>query len=155
MADDNQVLSVRVDPETAAELRAEAERTGVSVSVLLRRGIGAVLEPARAAWLDEHGSDPGLWEDVPASEVRPGRRVMLNSRFGVTVNGEHLHAIAEAADAAGMQISAFMREAALAVAAARSGGGTASCAHLSVGAVTAASCGQCGPLPVTYQLAAA
>ena len=150
---DGLMLSVRVDADTAAELRGEAERAGVSVSVLLRRGIDAVLEPARAAWLDEHGSDPGLWEDIPAPEA--GRPRMLDSRFGVRLNGEQLHVIGKAAEAFGMQTSAFMREAALILAAARAGGGTACCPHLSAGAVTFASCGVCGPIPVTYQVTAA
>jgi predicted HicB family RNase H-like nuclease len=153
--DDHQVLSVRVDAELAAELRDEATRTGASVSDLLRRGIGAVLEPARAVWLDEHGADPDLWEDITDDEIRPGPRRALDSRFGVRVDGEQLRLLSGAAAASGMRISAFMREASLAVAAARLEGGTASCAHLSAGAVTEVSCGVCGPLTVRYQIAAA
>jgi hypothetical protein len=85
----------------------------------------------------------------------PGPRRSLDSRFGVRVSGEQLQVIAPAAAAFDMQISVFMREAALIVAAARQGGGTASCPHLSVGAVTFASCGVCGPIPVAYQVTAA
>lgn len=150
---DSTVLAVRVDAQTADELRAEADRQGVSVSVLLRRGMDAVLEPARAAWLDEHGSDPGLWDETPAAVASRPRSI--DSRFGVRVTGEQLRVIAPAAHAFGMQISAFMRATALTMAGARLAGGTASCAHLTVGSVTAASCDQCGPLPVTYPVAAA
>jgi len=68
---------------------------------------------------------------------------------------ENFQVIARAAEAAGMDVPVFMREAALAVAAGWLAGGTASCPHMSVGPVTAAACFVCGPLPVKYKVTAA
>lgn len=70
-------------------------------------------------------------------------------RVGVTLTEEHVAAITAAAEAVGVTISAYLRKAGLALAAAQRAGGTASCGHLSMSPVTSAECGTCGVLPVS------
>ena len=75
------------------------------------------------------------------------------SRVGVTLTVEQAAGIAQAAEACGVTISAYLREAGLALAAAQRAGGTASCGHFSMSPVSSAECAECGPLPVALTVA--
>lgn len=138
------VLSVRLDAETAAELKWATGESGVSASELARRGLRPVLSYIRAEWYEKHGSEDD-WEIVA---VQAGRPRKIDSSFGVRLSYEQVLEIAEAANACGVTISAYLREAGLAVAAAQRAGGTARCGHLSASPVQSLECGICGPLPV-------
>ena len=153
--DGDSVLSVRVDATTAEELRAEADRTGTSVSAVVRRGIQRVLEYTRALRMEQMhaGGDLSEWEIMPDSGRR-GTPRKLDMVFGVRLTSEQMHAILPAAEASGVPLSAFLREAGLRLAAAQAAGGHASCPHMSMSRVTSAECGKCGPLPIAYQMAA-
>jgi hypothetical protein len=140
------VLSVRLDDETAAEVRWAAAESGTSASDLARRGLKPVLAVIRADWYERHAREED-WEDVPA-EVQAGTPRRLDSSFGVRLSYEQVLEVAGAANACGVTISAYLREAGLALAAAQRAGGTARCAHVSGAPVTALECGICGPLPV-------
>lgn len=144
------VASVRLDDETAAELKWAAGEAGVSASVLLRRGLGPVLSFIRAEWYEKRGSE----EDWEAVAVQAGQPRRLDSSFGVRLGYEQVAQIAEAANACGVTISAYLREAGLALAAAQSAGGTARCPHVAAGPVRAMECGTCGPLPVELSVRA-
>lgn len=140
------MLSVRLDQETARELRWAAGENGTTASDLMRRGLRPLLAMLRANWYETHGGD---WEVVPGSgRAVPSRK--LDSSFGVRVTGEQLHELLPAAEAFGLPLSAFMRTAALALAGAMATGGTARCQHITMGGVTSADCPDCGPLPVAY-----
>jgi hypothetical protein len=141
------LISVRLDSETAAELRWAARESGVKMSELVRRGLHPVLAYIRAEWHEKHGSEDD-WEEVVA--VRAGDPRRMDASFGVRLSYEQVLQAGEAARACGVTISAYLREAGLALASARETGGTASCQHMSAGRVASASCGTCGPLPVTY-----
>jgi hypothetical protein len=145
------MLSFRVDAETAAEIRAEAERTGKPVADLIRIGVDRVLEYARARWHEDHRDDPGVWEIVAA---RVGTPRKMDSVFSVRLNGDQLHDVAKASNARGVPISAYMRDAALALAAAQERGGHVVCSHMALSPVTSAECAICGPLPVNWTVAA-
>lgn len=140
------VLSVRLDDETAAEVRWAAEESGASASDLARRGLRPVLAVIRADWYEKHGTEED-WEDEPAA-VQAGRPRRLDSSFGVRLSYEQVLEVAQAANACGVTISAYLREAGLALAEAQRSGGTARCAHVSAAPVQALECGICGPLPV-------
>lgn len=141
------IFSIRLNVETAAELRWAAKESGRSASDLFRRGLGPILAVIRADWYEKHGSEDD-WEEVKAVQLVAPRR--LKSSFGVGLTYEEVVQIGDAARACGVSISAYLREAGLAVAAAQRAGGTARCQHLSMGSVTSAECGVCGPLPVSY-----
>lgn len=146
-----EVFSVRLDAETAGEVRWAARESGTPISDVLRRGLRPVLAWIRAEWYEKHASEDD-WEAVEAvATVQPRE---LKSSFGVALTGEQLMEIGKAAEACGVTISAYLREAGLALAAAHQAGGTARCQHVSMGSVTAAECGTCGPLRVTYTLPA-
>jgi hypothetical protein len=145
------VISVALSPEDAADLRLWAERSGTTVSGIMREGMRYSLERARAEWLEQRRGDPEAWEVVAAV---PGQRRKLDSAFGVRLTAEQMRDILPAAEAWNMPLSAFMREAALRLAAAMTDGGDARCQHFSVGRVTAAECPECGPLPVAYAVVA-
>jgi hypothetical protein len=98
----------------------------------------------RADWYEKHGTEDD-WEEVAAERGQPRR---IGASFGVRLAYEQVLEIAEAANACGVTISAYLREAALAVAAAQRAGGTARCVHVSGGPVQSMACGICGPLPV-------
>jgi hypothetical protein len=138
------VLSVRLDDETAAELKWAAQEAGTSASELARRGLRPVLSAIRADWYEKHGSEED-WEIIAAE---PGQRRKIDASFGVRLSYEQVLEIAQGAEAYGVTISAYLREAALALAAAQRTGGTARCAHVSIGNAVSAECGTCGPLPV-------
>lgn len=140
----DKVLSVRLDDETAAELKWAAEESGLPASEIARRGLGPVLSVIRADWYEKHGSEDD-WEVV---EAVAGERRQLRSSFGVSLSGDQVLEIAHAAEACGVTISAYLREAGLALALAQQAGGTARCSHLSIGGAVTAECGTCGPLPV-------
>jgi len=153
------VISVALSPEDAADLRLWAERTGTTVSGIMREGMRYPLERARAEWLERHRGDPEVWGEVTA--IQTGAPRDLKSVFGVRLTAEQMRDILPAAEAWNMPLSAFLREAALRLAAAMAEGGTAHCpglatagVHLSVGGVTSAECATCGPLPVTYAVVA-
>ena len=140
------VHSVRVDAETAGELQWAVQESGQSASDLFRRGLRPVLAVIRADWYEKHGSEDD-WEIVAAVA---GEHKELKSSFGVALTGAQLMEIAKAAEACGVGISAYLREAGLALAAAHKAGGTARCQHFSMAPVTSADCPACGPLPITY-----
>jgi len=146
---DGDVFSIRLDAETAAELRWAVAESKTSLTDLLRRGLHPILAYIRAEWYEKHGSEDD-WEEVKAVQAGTPRR--LNSSFGVRLSYEQVVEIGDASRACGVTISAYLREAGLALAAAQKEGGTARCEHMSVGRVTAASCGVCGPLPVAYDI---
>jgi len=140
-------FSVRLEAETAAELRWAAAESRTPVSELLRRGLRPILAVIRAGWYEKHGSEDD-WEEVTAVQaVTPHR---LDSSFGVRLGYEQVVEIGDAARACGVTISAYLREAGLALAAAQRAGGTAQCPHLSVGPVRSAECAICGPVPVQF-----
>lgn len=139
-----EVFSVRLDAEDAREVRWAAEESGRSVSDLFRQGLRPVLAWIRAEWYEKHGSE----DDWEAVAVEAGERKELRSSFGVILAGEQVLEIAKAAEACGVTISAYLREAGLALAAAQRAGGTARCGHLSMSGVQSGECGVCGPLPV-------
>jgi len=143
------VFSVSLDEETSEELRWAAGESGAGISELFRRGLRPVLAYIRAEWYEKHGSEDD-WEEVTAVQAGTPRR--LDSTFGVRLNYEQVVEVGDAAQACGITISAYLREAGLALAAAQKSGGTASCQHMSVGPAVAASCGTCGPLLVTYSV---
>jgi len=140
------VVSVSLDEETAAELRWAARESGTALSELFRRGLRPVLAYIRAEWYEKHGSEDD-WEKVAGQAGSPRS---MNSSFGVRLSYDQVVQVGDAARACGVTISAYLREAGLALAAAQEAGGSACCQHISVGRVTAASCDMCGPLPVTY-----
>lgn len=140
----DKVLSVRLDDETAAELKWAAGESGTSASELARRGLRPVLSYIRAEWYEKHGTEDD-WEMVAAEVGQPRK---LDSSFGVRLGYEQVLEIAEAANACGVTISAYLREAGLALAAAQRAGGTAGCIHVSAGPVQTLECTVCGPLPV-------
>jgi hypothetical protein len=142
------LISVRVLPDEAAELQLWAKRTGRTVSDIMREGMRHPLERQRALWLEEHRGDPEVWGEVTA--VPAGTPRKLDSVFGVRLTGEQMREILPAAEAWDMPLSRFLREAGLKFAAAMTEGGTASCQHVSVGSITSAECGECGPLPVAF-----
>lgn len=144
------VASVRLTAEEAEEARWAAKESGKTVSELLRRGLRPVLAVIRADWYEEHGSEDD-WEPVA---VEAGQRREMRSSFGVMLTGDQVLDIAQAAEACGVTISAYLREAGLALAAAQRAGGTASCGHLSMSRVTSAECDRCGPLPVALEVTA-
>jgi hypothetical protein len=146
-----EVHSVRLDSETAAGLRWAAGEAGTTASELIRRALRPVLAQSRALWYEKHGTGDD-WEVVAASPAPP--RGSLDSSFSVRVTGEQLHELLAAAGACGVPLSAFMGQAALALAASMAAGGTARCQHMSIAPVTSARCGQCGPLPVACQVTA-
>jgi hypothetical protein len=139
------VLSVRLDDETSAELKWAAGESGVSASELARRGLRPVLSYIRAEWYEKHGSEDDWGEVVAAGPVQPRK---LDASFGVRLAYEQVLEVAQAAEACGVTISAYLREAGLALAAAQRAGGTARCSHLSIGGAVSAECGTCGSLPV-------
>lgn len=141
------VFSMRLNAETADELRWAVKESGRSASDLIRRGLGPILAVIRADWYEKHGSGDD-WEEVKVVQVGTPRK--LKSSFGVGLTYEEVVAIGHAARACGVSISAYLREAGLAIATAQREGGTARCAHLSLSPVTSAECHVCGPLPVTY-----
>jgi hypothetical protein len=145
------VFSVRLDAETARELQWAASESHTPASALIRRGLHPVLAVIRADWYEEHGTEDD-WEIVGADPVGPRRN--LGCSFGVRVTSEQLHELLPAAEACGVPLSAFMRQAALALAASMAEGGTARCQHMSAGHVRSAECGVCGPVPVVYQVRA-
>lgn len=140
-----QVFSVRLDAEDAREVRWAAGESGKSVSDLLRQGLRPVLSYIRAEWYEKHHREED-WEEVTAVQAVPPRKI--DSSFGVRLSYEQVLEIAQAAEACGVTISAYLREAGHALAAAQRSGGTARCAHLSIGNAVTAECGTCGPLPV-------
>jgi hypothetical protein len=143
-------FSVRLNAEEAREVRWAAGESGRAVSELLRQGLRPVLAWIRAEWYEKHGSEDD-WEVVA---VEAGARREMRSSFGVTLTGGQVLDIAQAAEACGIGISAYLREAGLALAAAQRGGGTARCGHLSMSGVTAAECTTCGPLAVSLTVSA-
>ena len=145
------MVSVRLDAETERELRWAATESGKSISDLIRQGLQPVLAYIRAEWYHEHGGEDD-WETIAIPHAA-GRRD-LKSSFGVPLTGDQLIKIGDAAQATGVSISAYLREAGLALAAASRQGGIARCGHMSVTPVRSASCGICGPLPVRYTLPA-
>lgn len=146
------VFSIRLNAETADELRWAARESGKTVSDLFRRSLRPILAVIRADWYEKHGSEDD-WVEVKAVGPVTSRR--LKSSFGVGLDYEEVVAIGDAARACGVSISAYLREAGLAVATAQRAGGTARCPHLSMGPVTSAECHVCGPLPVTYTVSPA
>jgi hypothetical protein len=144
-------ISVRVLPDEAAELHSWARRSGRTVSDIVREGMRYPLERHRALWLEEHRSDPGVWEAVGAPAGTPRRP---DAVFGVRLTGEQMRAILPAAESWDMPLSGFLREAGLRLAAAMAEGGSVQCAHMSLGSVTAAACAQCGPLAPVCQVTA-
>lgn len=142
------IFSVRVDAETAGELQWAVKEAGQSASDLFRRGLRPILAVIRADWYEKHHSE-GDWDIVA---VQAGERKELRSSFGVALTGEQVIEIGHAAEACGVTISAYLREAGLALAAAQKAGGTARCQHVSMGPVTSAACPTCGPLRITYSL---
>jgi hypothetical protein len=144
-----EMLSVRVSKEEADELRMWSERTGKSVGAILREGMRYPLERQRALWLEEHRDDPDAWEIVPgpARLVTPRK---LDAAFSCRLTGEQMRDMLPAAEACGLPLSSFMREAGLREAASMTEGGSARCHHMSLSGVTSAECGECGPLPVGY-----
>ena len=139
------VLSVRLDDETIAEVRWAAGESGTSASEIARRGLVPVLAVIRADWYEKHAREEDWGEPEPA---RAGISRRLHSSFGVRLSYEQVLEVAEAANACGVTISAYLREAGLSLAAAQRSGGTARCPHASAAPVTALECGICGPLPV-------
>jgi hypothetical protein len=144
------MFSVRLNAEEAEEARWASRESGKPVSDLLRQGLRPVLAWVRAEWYEKHGSEDD-WEEVAAEA---GTRREMRSSFGVTLTGSQVLDIAQAAEACGVGISAYLREAGLALASAQRGGGTARCGHLSMSGVTGAECGTCGPLRVLLTVAA-
>lgn len=144
------VASVRLSAEDAEELRWAAKESGKSASDLLRAGLGYVLPVIRADWYEKHGSEDD-WEPVTAEA---GQRKELLSQFSVKLTGDQLLEIAQAAEAYGVTISAYLREAGLALAAAQRSGGTARCGHFSMTGVISAECPECGPMPVALTVTA-
>jgi len=144
------VFSIRVDAETASELQWAARETGAVASDLFRRGVRPLLAVIRAEWYEKHGSEDD-WEVVA---VQAGERKDLKSSFGVALTGEQVIEIGQAAEACGITISAYLREAGLALAGAHKAGGIARCQHVSMNSVTSAECGFCGPLRVRYTVPA-
>lgn len=146
------MASVRLPAEEAEELRWAARESGLSASELLRRGLKHVLPVIRADWYEAHKSDSEVWGEPVAVQAGPRKR--LGVSYGVAFDGEDVLEIIQAANACGISVSAYLRQAGLAVAAAQRAGGTASCGHLSMSGVTSATCGQCGPMPVTLTVTA-
>lgn len=143
------VFSVSLDEEASEELRWAAGESGTGISELFRRGLHPVLSYIRAEWYEKHGTEDD-WEEVIAVQAGTPRR--LDSSFGVRLSYEQVVEVGDAARACGITISAYLREAGLALAAAQREGGTARCGHMSVGRVASACCKVCGPLPVTYDV---
>lgn len=143
MTGKSEVIAFRVTAEEAAELREWSARTGRTVASIVREGIRYPLERERALWLEEHRSDPAVWEVTEAVQGPPRN---LDSVFGVRVTGEQLRDLLPAAEAMDLPLSRFLRDAGLKLAAEMQRGRTFSCPHLSIGNVTSASCGQCGSL---------
>lgn len=143
------VFSVRLNAEESTEVRWASKESGRSVSQLLRQGLRPVLSLIRADWYEKHGSE----DDWEAVAVEAGDHRATMSSFGVRLTGEQVLEIGQAAEACGVGISAYLREAGLALAAAQRGGGSARCGHLSLSGVTQAACGICGPLPVALTVA--
>jgi hypothetical protein len=144
---DGEVFSIRLDGEEAREVRWAAREYGKTVSDLFRRGLRPVLAQLRADWYEKHGTEDD-WEVVGFGPAGPRRKIDMS--FGVLVTSEQLHELLPAAEACGLPLSAFMRTAALALAASMAEGGTARCGHLSMAGVTSAECQACGPLPISY-----
>lgn len=141
------VFSVRLDAETASELDWAASESGRSASRLFREGLRPVLAWIRAEWYEKHGSDAGDWGEPAPATPGPARR--LGASFGVRLEGDEIAEVAQAANACGVSISAFMRQATLALIDAQRAGGTARCGHISISGVAGAACSICGPLSVT------
>ncbi len=139
-----EVFSVRLGTEDARETRWAAQESGRSVSDLLRQGLRPVLAFIRAEWYEKHGSEDD-WEAVAAEA---GERRQMMSSFGVRLAGEQVLEIGQAAGACGVTITAYLREAGLALAGAQRAGGTAKCGPVSMSPVQSGECGICGPLPV-------
>jgi hypothetical protein len=146
------MFSVRFTPDEGAEIRECAARSGRTVGDILREGVRYPLERQRTEWLERHRGDPEVWGEVTAIQAGPPRD--LKPVFGVRLTSEQMRDILPAAEAWDLPLSAFMREAALRVAAAMTHGGDARCQHFSVGRVTSAECPECGPLPVAYAVVA-
>lgn len=74
----------------------------------------------------------------------------LSEMVSVRFSAGEVKVIREAAQEHGWSVSEYIRQAAYRYVQRLRAVGTARCEHFSVGNVTAASCGMCGPLPVVY-----